>query len=955
MADNGKAPNIFEDDAADALDFLDECQRPSVQMRDWMADKRFVLGTEENLAGIIDECIAAPRFALDLETSGLDNRVLPFGDGSLRTVDHIAGACLSPDGVTGYYIPLRHVIVSELGDRTPHPANVPWAAFEREMRRLVGAVEAGEAVAVFHNGKFDQEFLQFHGGEPLGTWDRPSQWEDTLILAYLGNSRARRKGLKWLSKERLDIEQVELDELFPPDTPKHERDFSVLDPTDQGVLWYGGGDGICTYLLYDELAPAVLEKDTDGRAQRLIYQIEKGCVAATRWMERNQIHVDMDVVRELITLGQQEWFDSIMAVYGAANKILGRNVMPGKYRALQENFQADDAHRTLPAQLKRAESRAKADYPDPKTPVQKENKTFPPIYDVNAPKQLGQMFDEMGVPNLVRTEKTGQVKTTKQELERVIEQAGQKFPFMRLIRRFRETSKALTNYLFPMLLDCDPEHHTMRINFNGQKVDTGRFSTPAKDGARSRMSGWPSLNFQSIPATYDPHRPACMTRLRECITARKPDTYIVAIDFAGVELRIVTNLSMEPLWLNEFFHCASCDRIFPREPAEGTPLPPPARCPNCGSDKIGDLHTLTALSIYGEDAPSKDNWKALRGYAKNTNFALSYGGGGMAVARSTGVDKNEGWRIANAFNRTYKGLKRWWNHQHRFAKEHGFVRTAFGRKYPVPDINNPDRGFAEKAKRNSINGPIQGTSADITKTAMFLVYREMKKRGWLDKVRMIVTMHDELVFEMDGDVMEEAIAVIIPLMTRNKSILARQWPIPLTCDVEVGHNWTVPWDLNEMRHGEVKFIGDKKVKGPDKVPEGCAWEDLDCWPDELKRWFQEASGGAAPASPLPQAPPPPQSPPPSTPSGKTPQSTARAVRTPKTTSSGICERRLSAPLTMGTVWALASVLAKCKDRGTKVLRLLSPDGDPLDLKAAFGEEVRVSDVTFNVLADDKGL
>lgn len=693
---------------SDFADFLIGQQHPTVEKRDWMKDKEFILVTPANLDECIDACIESGRYALDLETTGLDNRVV-----NGRTVDHIAGVCLSPDGVRGYYIPLNHVKVDRTGDRTPRESNVPWSVFDTAFRRLITATENGQTVAVFHNGKFDQEFLQFNGGDPWGEWDTPSTWEDTMILAYLGNSRKRDKRLKSLSKEILGIEQVELVELFPEDY-KGPLDFSILDPEDQIVQWYGGGDGICTLLLCDELMPAVTEPASDGKTQKTIYQIEKVCVAATRWMERNRIHIDPDKVIELIRLGQQEWYDSVMDVYQAAHKILGRDVMPGHYKALQDIFVPDDPANFIPSMMDRAKGTAKSKFPDSQEPiVGRAGREWPPVYDIGSAKQLGTMFDEMGVPGLRKTEKTGQVKTTKAELKRVIDQTGNKFPFMEKIQRFREIQKALSNYLYPMCLDSDSTDDTMRINFQGHKVDTGRFSTPSKNVARGRLKGWPQINLQSIPATYDPKRPACMTRLRECITARptpegQPPKFIVAIDFSGVELRIITNLSEEPKWMKEFFHCASCDRLFPHGDGQSTPEPPPPRCPNCGSDKIGDLHTLTALEIYGQDAPNKDNWKAIRGYAKACNFALSYGGGGSAVSRATKVDKNEGWRIKKQFDRSYSVLSKWWSTQHNFAREHGFVRTACSRMYPLPDINHDDGGFRAKAERNATNGPIQG-------------------------------------------------------------------------------------------------------------------------------------------------------------------------------------------------------------------------------------------------------
>ena len=1342
----------------DAFDLLSN--KKALVKHEWMKTKRFVLVTVDNLAECIDACINGlkGRFSLDLETTGLDNRV---DEGTGETKDKIVGVCLSGDGVTGWYIPLRHQNTKEHPTAAKH--NIPYMTFDREFRRLMAAVDEGRVVAIFHNGKFDQEFLEHNGREPYGNWDIPKHWEDTLILAYLRHSRARRKGLKALSAappddptpeqinltggRGLGMEMYELEDLFPAPVkgqPPPKYDYSLLDPSEEGPLIYGCSDGICTWLLADLLIPEVLQPK-HGYNQKYIYTIEKLCVASTRWMERNRIQTSPDKVMELIKLGQQEWFDSVMAVYEAAQEILGRDVMPGYYKVLkhgsqedgQGKFVPDDPLNLLPRQVTAAKDREKVWYPNPIGSAESMGKKWPMIYDVNAPQQLGQMFEEMQVPGLKYTDKSGQVMTAKAEIERVIEEASDRFPFMGKIRKFRETNKALSSYLYPMLEDVDPTDHTMRINFVAHKVDTGRFSTPAKEREldaknNKRLPGWPEINLQSMPATYDPKRPACMTRLRECIVAR-PGSYIMAIDFSGEELRLVTNLSGEPKWLEEFFHCSGCNRKFNRGDGATTPPPPPARCPNCGSDKIGDLHTLTALGVYGQDAPQKDNWKALRGYAKcvhpdtligtpttvwgewglqrigalpfgeedsffdvkntlvwtdkggvlvketynggtkplfhvvtrrgiltcssehafvlgdgslasistglakgmalkeptaptlgstrwvrrpyqpfpgvpeveiqthaemayfagmflgdgakggtttvgvvhgdvsktdrlgtpyvewqrliadaceaagfspvlrsksvylgsrhimrflealdlvggvnggrtlripswvlgggregvlrflgglfdtdgtvnkdgslsvttkdavfagqvaaalhglgvlpaaepcwnetyqrwyyrigvraadvgaitvhmkhpgklarvrdvevghrlpnlvmeiipagvqpcvdlnldneehlywtngllthnSTNFALCYGGGGNAVVRATGCEKNEGWRIKNQFDATYTGLKRWWAGQHRFADEHGFVLTAFGRIYPVPDIWSADGGFRSKAERNSVNGPIQGSGADIIKIAMGVVYKECKKRGWLDKVRLIATMHDELVFEVEGALLEEAIEVITPLMTSNPLIMGMKWPVPLTTDCEIGRDWTVNWAINEMLHREIRFDGDKKVKEPKKPQKDDpkflddpaayqkalnefpakkqAWEEMPhSWPLALRQLFKSLGGlkdfaattpteepdpstdASEPRASEPRVSEPSASEPSASPAP--PQEPRRAPPSPHLKAGDTYDFPLKGELTPGTCAALAEVILACQTGGTKKLRLLLPDGTVL--------------------------
>lgn len=987
--------------------------KQELKLYPWMesGDYHFNLVTPKNIAECIDSCINSPtgRFSLDLETTGIDNRVF---DG--ETVDKIVGVCLSGDGITGWYIPLRHQVGAE--------HNLPWSLFEREFRRLINAVMEDQVVAIFHNGKFDQEFLEHNGGEPFGCWDSPKRWEDTLILAYLRNSRARRKSLKLLSAAPpeadfstptggpgLGMEMLELKDLFPEDHPKTQYDYSLLDPSERGPLIYGCSDAICTFKLYDVLAPPVLAPTDHPYDQKQIYRIEKACVAATRWMERNRIPTDPDKVMELIKLGQQEWFESIMDVYSAAEEILGRDVMPGFYKVLRDNWVADDPMHLLRDQLLFAKSREDITYPNPVGKVDKRGQRWSWIYDVNAPKQLGEMFDEMGVPGLQYTEKSKdtnnpQIKTSKDVIDEVIKAAEDRFPFLSKIKRFREVNKALSSYLFPMLEDVEPTDYTMRINFNAHKVDTGRFSTPAKGGDLSsskttRIAGWPEINLQSAPATYDPRRPQCMTRIRECVAAR-PGYFIVAIDFSGEELRLVTNLSREPKWLEEFFRCSSCTRTFPRGDGRKTPPPPPSRCPNCGSDKIGDLHTLTALSVYGEDALSRPEWKQLRGNAKGVNFGLCYGGGGAAVQRACNVDRNEGWRIKNQFDATYAGLKNWWGQMQQFAEKYGFVLTAFGRKYPVPDVWSGDRGFRAKALRNAVNGPIQGSGGDIIKIAMTLVYKHCKKKEWLDLCRMIATMHDELVFEIHESILFEAIEDIVPLMCSNPFLTAMRWPVPLTTDCEIGRDWTVKWDLNEMKYREIRFDGDQKVYEPRK-PQIKDWkgspEEFDAavaaYPTKRSAWeampnsfpltliqigaptdnpSAASMGGsdaltaskttglpASSASPMTHSPEVVSDQKSTTDNQETGARTATfpeelpKFNPPKTMDGDDFVFTLQAPMTPTICVKLAGVITKCQGKGTRRLRLHTADGTVLNEWS--NKDYYVNDQQFYWMAQQEGL
>ena len=448
------------------------------------------------------------------------------------------------------------------------------------------------------------------------------------------------------------MEMLELEELFPEGTKN--LDFSELDPSWEPMIWYAASDAICTWLLYEKLAPQVLTPDDGVKGQKFIYDVERLCVAATRWMERPRVLMDQEKARELIRIGQREWVSSLQEVYGSASEIVGRDIRPGYYKLMMGTIEAKESDLTSwrmtlaslkfdpdvvsPSYMELViQARSESDKHE-LDPVVKEGKKvkvqtltkrvlsmvnkgameevdFPFVYDVLSPEQLGSLLRECKVPGLTATEKSGQVATNQDELERVLEEAGDKFPFATKIKRFREISKALSTYLLPIIEDCAPDG-SLRAHFNAHKIDTGRFCVSAtKDKDKRALDGGTRFPFHGTPATYDPKRPECLARIRECIIAR-PGKILCAIDYSGVELRIVSNLSYEPKWLREFFHCSGCDHMFAGGDGTCTPEAPPPYCPTCGSDKIGDLHTLTGLAIFGADAINRADWKKLRGDSK---------------------------------------------------------------------------------------------------------------------------------------------------------------------------------------------------------------------------------------------------------------------------------------------------------------------------------------------------
>jgi DNA polymerase I-like protein with 3'-5' exonuclease and polymerase domains len=1099
----------------DFFDQLSELNRPTVHRKPWMDTVNLILATVDDLDRIADECIASKIYGLDIECTGLDARVFPQDNGTRTTNDKITGVCIAPNEHTSYYLPIRHK--DDGAD-----ANIP----PRLVRDMLLKIQASGAVSVFHNGKFDIEFLEFDPAGSFGNWDEPGTWEDTFVLAYLNNSRDKRRGLKHIAKTLLDREMIELEELFPSEV-KH-RDFSTLDPKWQPTVWYAASDALNTLALFKILHPQVVQKDAHGLSQATVYKIEKLCVTATRWMERCRVPMDRETIVKLIKLGQREWFESLAELYSGVNDILGRDARPGWFKAMQgvhHRVNAPfDPDCMEPSYMEHREQVLRDLGPSPIStlpksvpsltdPKVRETVEFPSVYDVTIPAELGLLLRELGVEGLTATEKSGQVKTSKDELNRIVDEMGDDLPFAPRIKRFREVAKGLSSNLFPVYHDLAPENSPdgrLWVGFNGMRADTGRFATPTSE--EREFNGQSRWNLHSIPATYDKTKPECVRKMRTSVKARK-GKLLFAIDYSGVELRIVTNLSGEPKWITEFFRCSNCDTRF------DTGKRPPPFCPNCWSDKIGDLHTLTALAIYGENAAESSDFKqkrqsskcvhtrtlvrtsngyrrigdlaqlgevdtfapvpdgcevlgpdgyvpvreiynggvkplyhvvtrrgvltcsgehrfaladggllsvnsglgpgmvlpepvfvpnAVRGrfgtlrtndlfeagaiaemaradgirvslslnpggvvciddlpdaqanevlfiypagehpcvdlhvesedhlYAANglvthnsLNFAMCYGGGGTAAQRAVGVDKEEGWRIKRQFDKSYKGLSKWWESQHLTARKQKYVTTVFGRKYPLPDIDHPDGGFRSKAERNATNGPVQGGSADIMKFAMGLIYRELKARGWLDRVLMCITIHDELVFEIDEDIAEEAVYLINEIMAE-RTVKNLGWVIPLRNDIEFGDDWTVPFNL-------IGLTNPKETK-----PE--AWTER--WQRVFPKTYAEylANGGAGtkppesesvtPTNPIPTAKP----------------LTQERLWTESTGGGEFTYRIRRVRLTPQVAEALARVIHRYRDRGGDTVYVKTDDdvdllGQPF--KASFGE--------FRVIAEYEGL
>ena len=347
-------------------------------------------------------------------------------------------------------------------------------------------------------------------------------------------------------------------------------------------------------------------------------------------------------------------------------------------------------------------------------------------FNVNSPKQLGEvLFTHLGLPAPASRGKGKAVSTAQDVLEQLAEQ--NEVP--RLVLEFRHLSKLKSNYIdaLPLLADSESRVHT---TFQAAATATGRLSSV-------------NPNLQNIPIRTELGR-----EIRAAFTAA-PGTQLLSADYSQIELRLLAHFSGDPLLGKAY------------------------------AENI-DIHTLTASEVFGVPAETMD--KVTRGRAKAVNFGIVYGISAFGLAAQLGIPQAEARAYIERYFARYAGVKAFIERTLEQTRKEGSVRTLFGRVRPIPDIEsrNPNqRGFAE---RTAINTPLQGTAADLIKLAMIAIDRKLTERNL--KTRMVLQVHDELLFEVPTEESAEIEALVLAEMEGVVKL-----NVPLVADLGFGQNW----------------------------------------------------------------------------------------------------------------------------------------------------------------------
>jgi DNA polymerase-1 len=347
-------------------------------------------------------------------------------------------------------------------------------------------------------------------------------------------------------------------------------------------------------------------------------------------------------------------------------------------------------------------------------------------FNINSPKQLAEvLFERLQLP---ASKKTGKTRVASTAVD-VLEELALTHELPRLILEWRGMQKLKGTYIDALPLLVHAGTGRVHTSFNQAVAATGRLSSS-------------DPNLQNIPVRTELGR-----EIRRAFIA-DPGCVLISADYSQIELRVLAHLSGDQALIDAF--------------------------------KRGeDIHDRTADAIFGADS-TKDR-KERRAVAKMINYALLYGKTAFTLAKDIGVTQQAAQAFIDAYFAGFPGVRRFLDRTLEEARVSGVVKTLFGRRRPVPELTSQNGQVRSAAERIAVNMPIQGTAADIMKRAMIDVHRALAGRG---RARMILTVHDELVFEVRREEADEVAALV-----RDRMESAAALAVPLTVDVGIGDNW----------------------------------------------------------------------------------------------------------------------------------------------------------------------
>jgi DNA polymerase-1 len=347
-------------------------------------------------------------------------------------------------------------------------------------------------------------------------------------------------------------------------------------------------------------------------------------------------------------------------------------------------------------------------------------------FNINSTKQLGYIFfDKLKLPIIKKT-KTGY--STDVE---VLEALAEEHEIVAKILEYRQLAKLKSTYVDGLSGLINQRTGKLHTTFNQTVTATGRLSSTEP-------------NLQNIPIRIEEGR-----RIRKVFVPSQPGHVLLSADYSQIELRVLAHISGDENFIQAF---------------------------QCGED----IHTHTASEVFG--VPDEEVTGEMRDKAKAVNFGIVYGISDFGLARNIKVSRKEAQSYIDGYFRRYPGIRDFMDNIVVQAREQGYVSTILNRRRYLPDIVSPNHNIRASGERTAMNTPIQGSAADIIKLAMISVDKALKESGL--KAKMILQVHDELIFEVHEKELEQLIPIVRDCMEN-----AFKLEVPLTVDMKVGPNW----------------------------------------------------------------------------------------------------------------------------------------------------------------------
>ena len=349
-------------------------------------------------------------------------------------------------------------------------------------------------------------------------------------------------------------------------------------------------------------------------------------------------------------------------------------------------------------------------------------------FNLASPKQLGEvLFGQMKIIENPKKTKSGQYSTS----EEVLSKLAEEHVIVEKVLEWRSLQKLLNTYVDALPKQVDTTTERIHAEFNQAVASTGRLSSN-------------NPNLQNIPIRNPRGR-----EVRKAFICENENYVMLSADYSQIELRVIAALSEDPNMISAF-------------------------------NKNLDIHSSTAAKVF--NVKLEDVTKEQRSNAKTVNFGIIYGVSAFGLSNQTSLTRSESKLLIESYYDAYPKLKNYISSQINFARENGYVETILGRKRYLRDINSRNAIVRGAAERNAVNAPVQGSAADIIKIAMIKIHEKFQESNF--KSKMLVQVHDELVFEIHKKELEQVKKIIKIEMEQ-----AYSFCVPLKVDMDQGLNW----------------------------------------------------------------------------------------------------------------------------------------------------------------------